>query len=149
MMEIEKLEQKAIRLFFSGGTSVSNADLAIIAHPDYEGGELNEEMVRELFLRETTSFPSGHKAVPANHSVGSPDRKDFFKYVLKMGEVRHKRPWSRKVSTGKKGAPEELSNYDDLLKWVANTPLSIAYIDKNKVNDSVKVLLAVYVFDDI
>jgi hypothetical protein len=68
---------------------------------------------------------------------------------MQMGEVRYKRHWSRKVSTGKKGAPEELSNYSDVLKWVSNTPLSIAYIDKNMVNDSVKVLMTVYVFDDI
>jgi hypothetical protein len=130
-------------------SSIASADLAIIAHPDYDGGELNEDIVRKLFLRENTAFPSGHTAIPANHAIGSPDRKDFFKYVMQMGEVRYKRHWSRKVSTGKKGAPEELSNYSDVLKWVSNTPLSIAYIDKNMVNDSVKVLMTVYVFDDI
>ena len=70
-------------------------------------------------------------------------------YKGKMGEVRYKRHWSRKVSTGKKGAPEELSNFSDVLKRVSNTPLSIAYIDKNMVNDSVKVLMTVYVFEDI
>ena len=128
---------------------IASADLAIIAHPDYDGGEVDEEIIRKLFLRESTTFPSGHTAIPANHAIGSPDRKDFFKYVMNMGEVRYKRHWSRKVSTGKKGAPEELSNYNDVLKWVANTPLSITYINKEMVNDSVKVLMTVYVFDDI
>lgn len=133
-------------LFVSGA---ANADLAIIAHPDYEGGELDEATVKKLFLRENTSFPSGHAATPANHAAGSPDRDNFFKYVLEMGEQRHKRYWSRKKATGKKGSPKELANYDDVLNWVASTPLSIAYIDKNMVNDSVKVLLTVYVFEDI
>lgn len=130
-------------------SGAANADLAIIAHPDYEGGELNEEIVRKLFLREDTSFPSGHSATPINHAVGSPDRENFFKYVLEMGEQRHKRYWSRKKSTGKKGSPKELASYDDVLNWVAATPLSIAYIDKKKVNESVKVLLTVYVFEGI
>lgn len=129
--------------------TAANADLAIIAHPDYDGGELDEELVKKLFLGELKTFPSGHQASPANHAEGSPDRKHFFEYVLKMGESRHKRYWSRKVSTGKKGAPKELNSYEELLGWVANTPLSIAYIDKGKVDDSVKVLLTVYVFDDI
>ena len=67
---------------------------------------------------------------------------------MQMVEVRYKRHWSRKVSTGKKSAAEELSNYSDVLKWLSNTPLSIAYIDRHMVNDSVQVLMTVYVFDD-
>ena len=144
---------KKIRFLFAVLTVISsataNADLAIIVHPDYQGGELNEEMVKELFLSERVTFPSGHKATPANHSTGSPDRKYFFEYVLKMGESRHKRYWSRKVAVGKKGSPTELNSHEDVLKWVANTPLGIAYINKEKIDDSVKVVLTVLVFEDI
>lgn len=140
----------AICLLVSSATA--NADLAIIVHPDYQGGELNEELVRQLFLDEFDEFPSGHKAEPANHTLGSVDRKNFFDYVLKMGETQHKRYWARKKAIGKigkHGAPKELRNYEDVLNWVAKTPLGIAYIDKKMLNDSVKVLLTVAVFDDI
>ena len=133
-------------IFFSGNVY---ADLAIIAHPDYDGGELNEEVIRQLFLGELKKYPSGHAALPANHAVGSPDRKAFFEYVLDMGETRHKRYWSRKISAGKKGAPVELNSYDEVLEWIARNPLGIAYIDKSMADESVKVLLTVYVFDDI
>ena len=131
------------------GSTVANADLAIIAHPDYQGGELDRQMVKALFLRETITFPSGHKVTLANHAKGSPDRKHFFEYVLQMGETRHKRYWSRKIAIGKKGAPKELNNHKDVLSWIAKTPLGITYIDKNKVDDSVKILLTVAVFDDL
>jgi len=124
------------------------ADIAIIVHPDYQGGELDQEMVRKLFLYETRSFPSGHKAKPANHADGSPDRKAFFEYVLKMSEKQHKRFWSRKKSTGKK-PPVELDSNAAVLEWVSNTPLGITYINKDRVDDSVKVLLTIVVFDDI
>lgn len=124
------------------------ADIAIIAHPDYQGGELNEEMVKQLFLNETTSYPSGHKATPANHAVGSPDRKAFFEYVLKMGESRHKRYWSRKVSSGKK-TPVELGSHSEVLEWISDNPLGITYIDKEKADDSVKVLFTIAIFDDM
>lgn len=124
------------------------ADIAIIAHPDYQGGELDEELVKQLFLNETTSYPSGHKATPANHAVGSPDRKAFFEYVLKMGESRHKRYWSRKVSSGKK-TPVELGSHSAVLDWISDNPLGITYIDEDKVDDSVKVLFTIAVFDDL
>ena len=137
----------AILLLVSSATA--NADLAIIVHPDYQGGDLSEELVRQLFLDEHDEFPSGHKAEPANHMFGSVDRKNFFEYVLKMRETKHKRYWARKKSIGKHGSPKELRNYEDVLNWVAKTPLGIAYIDKKMLNDSVKVLLTVAIFDDI
>ena len=124
------------------------ADLAIIAHPDYQGGELDKEMVKQLFLYETTEYPSGHKAMPANHAAGSPDREYFLEYVLDMGESRHKRYWSRKISTGKK-SPVELNSHEEVLEWVSDTPLGISYIDKDKVSDSVKVLFTIAVFEDL
>lgn len=130
-------------------SSTANADLAIIVHPDYQGGELNQEMIKEIFLGTATEFPSGHTAIPANHSDGSADRKHFFEYVLEMGETQHKRYWARKVSVGKKGEPVELESNSEVLGWVAKTPLGISYIDKNKINDSVKVIYTVLVFEDL
>ena len=124
------------------------ADIAIIVHPDYQGGELDEEMVRQLFLYETRKFPSGHKAKPANHADGSPARKAFFEYVLKMSEKQHKRFWSRKISTGK-NPPVELDSNAAVLEWIAKTPLGITYINKDKVDDSVKVVFTITVFDDL
>jgi ABC-type phosphate transport system substrate-binding protein len=129
--------------------TAANADLAIIVHPDYQGGELDKEMVKKLFLGEIQTFPSGHKATPANHATGSPDRKYFFEYVLEMSEKRHKRYWSRKASVGKKGAPKELASHKEVLNWVAETPLAITYIDTKQTDDSVKVLFTVTVFEDL
>ena len=125
------------------------ADLAIIVHPDYQGGELDKEMVKKIFLGEELNFPSGHKAIPANHAEGSPDRKYFFEYILDMSEKRHKRYWARKVSVGKKGEPKELASHQEVLEWVKKTPLGITYINKEKTDDSVKVILEVTVFEDL
>jgi ABC-type phosphate transport system substrate-binding protein len=144
---------KTLRTFFTLAViaicSEAHADLTIIVHPDYQGGELTKEMVKALFLDEEQDFPSGHKAIPANHASGSPDRKAFFEYVLEMSETRHKRYWARKVSIGKKGAPKELISNKEVLTWIKSTPLGITYIEKKKADDSVKVLLTVTVFDDL
>lgn len=129
--------------------TVANADLAIIVHPDYQGGALDKEMVRKIFLGEEQHFPSGHKAEPANHAEGSPDREYFFEYVLDMSESRHKRYWARKVSAGKPDRPEELVSNKEVLDWIARTPLGITYIDKEKADDTVKVLFTVTVFKDL
>ena len=131
------------------GSAAANADLAIIVHPDYQGGELDQAMIKQIFLGTVNEFPSGHTAVPANHSEGSAGRKDFFEYVLDMSETQHKRYWERKAAVGKTGKPVELNSYIEVLHWVAKTPLGISYIDKSKVDDSVKVIYTVLVFDDL
>ena len=52
-------------------------------------------------------------------------------------------------AVGKKGAPLELNSYEEVLEWVAANPLGISYIDESMVDNSVKVLHTVYVFDDM
>jgi ABC-type phosphate transport system substrate-binding protein len=135
-----------LALFITSGAS---ADLAIISHPDYDGGELSSAQVKNLFLGERKSFPNGIRATPINHAVGSPDRKKFFSQILNMPESFHRRHWKRKLATGNGNSPVELNSYDEVLRYVATTPGSISYIDTSRVNDSVKVLFTIKDFDDV
>ena len=125
------------------------ADLAIIGHPDVDTGVLDTQNVRKLFLGERKSFPNGYYATPFNHTVGSPDRKEFFTLVLSMQESNHKRHWKRKIAVGAGNSPAELGSHAELLKLISSTPGSIGYIDASKVDDSVKVLLTISDFDEV
>ena len=130
-------------------TTSASAELAIISHPGYDGGELNITQVRNLFLGERKSFPNGIKAKPINHAVGSPDRKEFFSQVLSMAESSHGRHWKRKRATGSGDSPVEMNSYEEVLRSVSKTPGSISYIDMRMVNDSVKVLFTLKDFNDV
>jgi ABC-type phosphate transport system substrate-binding protein len=128
-------------------TTSACADLAIITHPGSDGGGIDAQNVRMLFLGERKSFPNGLHATPINHAVGSPDRKEFFASVLSMPESRYTRHWKRKISSGTGHSPTELNSYDAILQSITNTPGSISYIDASKVDDTVKVLFTVSSFD--
>lgn len=123
--------------------SAAYADLAIIGHPDSDVGALDVQKVRNLFLGERKSFPNGLHATPVNHAAGSPDRKDFFASIMYMTESGYSRHWKRKISVGTGNSPVELSSYNEVLHTIANTPGSIGYIDADRADDSVKVLLTV------
>lgn len=146
MSQLLKLSSFLFVMFFS---VAAHAELVIIGHTSYKGGPLDSTSVKKIFLGERRAFPDGEKATPANHAVGSPDRKLFFDAVLAMGESAHKRHWTRMLSTGQGTSPRELSSYEEVLEWVAQNPGSIAYIDSRMVNDSVKVLLKVEDFGKI
>ena len=146
MSAFRNLTGAFLALFITTGAS---ADLAIISHPGYDGGEIRSAQVKNLFLGERKSFPNGIKATPINHAVGSPDRKVFFSQVLNMAESFHGRHWKRKMATNSGSSPVELNSYDEVLRSVAKTPGSISYIDARMVNDSVKVLFTIADFDDV
>ena len=119
------------------------AELVIIGHPTSKTGALDTHSVKRLFLGERKAFPNGYHATPFNHTVGSPDRKQFFALVLSMPESAHSRHWKRKIAVGSGNSPEELESHAEVLKSVSTTPGSIGYIDASKVDDSVKVLMTV------
>ena len=121
----------------------ASADLAIIGHLDSDVGDLDTQSARKIFLGERKSFPSGNYATPMNHSVGSPDRKEFFALVMNMPESSYKRHWKRKMATGIAHVPAELESHEEVLSSIASTPGSIGYIDASKVDDTVKVLMTV------
>ena len=130
-------------------TTSASAELAIICHPDYDGGKISPAQIKNLFLGERKAFPNGIKARPINHAIGSADRKEFFSQVLNIPESFHRRHWKRKMATGGGSSPVELNSYEEILRSVANTPGSISYIDAHKVNNSVKVLFTVNDFGDV
>ena len=125
--------------------SAAYADLAIIGHPDFDTGALNIKNVKKLFLGERKSFPNGLHATPVNHVAGSPDRIQFFSSVLGMSESGHRRNWKRKISVNAGSFPVELGSHNEVLRTIAKTPGGISYIDANKVDDTVKVLLTISV----
>ena len=53
-------------------TTSASAELAIISHPDYDGGELSSAQVKNLFLGERKAFPNGIKATkPFTDATGN------------------------------------------------------------------------------
>lgn len=129
--------------------SAAYADLAIIGHPYSDTGALDMQKVRNLFLGERQSFPSGIHATPVNHVTGSPDRKEFFSSILNMREKGYSRHWKRKISVGAGNSPVELGSHTEVLHTIANTPGSIGYIDAARADETVKVLLTVSGIENI
>ncbi len=125
------------------------ADIVIIGHPEVDASSITTNSIRKIFLGERRSLSDGQHAVPINHTADSPDRKEFFNTVLSISEASHKRHWKRKQSTSMQYSPQEVSSHKELLQSIANTPGSIGYIDADKVNDKVKVLLTIEKFDDV
>lgn len=144
---MKKTIRIASALILAAISHIAAADIVIIGHPDIKAENIDTDNIRNLYLGERTSLPSGLHAEPINHVKGSPDREQFFSSVLSMNEKTHNRHWKRMQATRTTYQPIEVSSPEELLESIANTPGSIGYIDESLVDDSVKVLMKVYTND--
>lgn len=115
------------------------AEVAVIVHPS-NNNALDEKTIKRIFLGKNKKFDNGNKIIPMNQNQGSEARTAFGKKVLGKSDSQLKAYWSKLIFTGKGTPPDEKSNDAEILKLVANTPDSIAYVDAASLDDSVKVV---------
>ncbi|WP_246464524.1 hypothetical protein [Undibacterium seohonense] len=121
-----------------GMAPLAMADVVVIINPANAAG-IDEEQIAKIFLGQTKTFSNGSEATPIDQKEGAV-REEFGNKFLKKNPSQLKAQWARQIFTGGAKPPKELSSDDEILKFVANTPGAIAYIDSSKVNKSVKVV---------
>jgi ABC-type phosphate transport system substrate-binding protein len=114
------------------------AEVVVIINPA-NSATIDEEQIAKIFLGQTKTFSNGSEATPIDQKEGS-IREEFGNKLLKKNPSQLKAQWARQIFTGGAKPPKELASDDEILKFVANTPGAIAYIDSSKVNKSVKVV---------
>lgn len=100
---------------------------------------LDDEAAAKLFLRQVKTFPDGSPASPVNQKDGAVTEA-FRAQVLKKNAAQFKAYWAQQVFTGGAKPPPELEGDDAVLKFVADTPGGIGYVDSGKGRPGVRVL---------
>ncbi len=101
---------------------------------------LDDDTLIKLFLGQVRTFPSGNEAVPVDQKEGSPAREEFGLRLLKRNPSQVKAYWSRQIFTGGATPPRQLEDDEAVLRFIANTPGAIGYVDATKVRQGVKVI---------
>ncbi len=102
---------------------------------------LSNSEAADIFLGKRYTFPDGVRAAPIDLAEGAPAREAF--YVRTSGKQAPQLTayWSKMIFTGQGRPPQEARDSASAKKLVADNPNAIAYIDKSKVDASVKVVL--------
>lgn len=103
------------------------------------GTSLDDEAVAKIFLRQVKTFPDGSPASPVNQKEG-PLSEAFRAQVLKKNASQFKAYWAQQVFTGGAKPPPEVEGDDAVLKFVAETPGGIGYVESGKGRAGVRVL---------
>lgn len=127
----------ALQLGFSALASAE--PLAIIVSSKNANASLSNDQAENVFLGKLDAFPDGSTAVPLDLPKG-PVREEFYLKVTGKNPSQVKAYWAKQVFTGSGQPPKEVESSTDLVDLIAKNPNLVGYVEKSKVNSSVKVL---------
>lgn len=114
------------------------AEDTVILHGSSSVAFLSENDLRDYYLGRKTNWPDGSKVVVVVLKDG-PSHDSLMKKLGKSGS-QFTTGWKKLVFTGKGAMPEQVSNEDDLVDFVAKTPGAIGYVDVDKAKEGVNAI---------
>jgi ABC-type phosphate transport system substrate-binding protein len=121
-----------------GATSAVRAEPVLVVNAA-NAATLDDEAAAKIFLRQVKTFPDGSPASPVNQKEGG-TTEAFRSQVLKKNAAQFKAYWAQQVFTGGAKPPPEVDGDEAVLKYVAETPGGIGYVDGGKARAGVRVI---------
>jgi len=129
-----------IGLLLSLISATTVADVVAVVSAKSPISTLTKPQVADIFLGKVSRFPNGIQAEPIDQTEGSPVRNEFYEKVAGKSPAQVKALWSKIIFTGRGDPPPTVSNSVEMKKILVANPAAIGYIDRDLVDDSVKVL---------
>jgi hypothetical protein len=116
-------------------TTLAYAQTVVIGHPS--AAAMTQAQVSEAYTGK------GGSIVLFDLPEGNPMRASFYRQATGKEPGQIRALWARLAFTGKSLPPRELPDAVAARKAVAADPKALAYIDKDSVDSTVKVLLTI------
>jgi ABC-type phosphate transport system substrate-binding protein len=124
----------------TAGTALMEVDVVVSKSNNI--GPLSLEEVRKIFVGEKGSWPGGKRITVLMFALDQPERAVILRQVLKMNESDYTKYFLQAAFTGRiQAAPKDLSSAAQMKARLAANPNAIGYLNKQDVDDSVRVLL--------
>lgn len=123
-------------LLLASCTFAAQAELVVVTHPSTSGSSIGLSQLSRIFQGQTSTFADGSKAVPLDVSENRPQ---FYRELLSKDPSQMEKYWTKMIFTGKAQPPRDVKS-SDIKSAVADTKGAISYMDRSKVDGSVKVL---------
>jgi ABC-type phosphate transport system substrate-binding protein len=136
------LKRSLCVLTLTVAATAAHADVVVVMSAKSPVSTLTQAQVSDIFLGKASTFPQGGQAVPIDLASGAPNRDEFYTKVTGRTAVQLKSYWAKQSFSGKGTAPKAVAGDDELKKLIAANPNTIGYIDKTRLDASVKAVFA-------
>lgn len=122
----------AVVLMLAAGAA--RADVVVVVSAKSTVAQLTKDQVADIFLG------TGGKGEPIDQDAAAM-REEFYTKVAGKSAAQVKTHWAKQSFSGKGTPPKSVAGDDEVKKALAANPNAIGYIEKSKVDDSVKTVL--------
>jgi hypothetical protein len=117
----------------------ASAPMAVVVAPQRAGETMSVAELNLIFLRKHLYWPDGARLQPVNLPAGHPLRNTFSQAVLGLDPDRLDEFWKDQYFHGIR-PPYVLDSEEAVLRFVAETPNAIGYVDACRSDERVAVL---------
>jgi ABC-type phosphate transport system substrate-binding protein len=118
------------------------AQIAVIAHKQVTEDSIDRTRLLDFYTGDIRRWEGGARVVVFDLKEKGETRDVFFEYVGKSSS-RMRSIWLKRMLAGEGDPPEALETEADMVTKVAETPGAVGFIHRDRVNDSVKVLVII------
>jgi ABC-type phosphate transport system substrate-binding protein len=129
----------AVLVMLALASGVTQAQIAIIAHPSVDEASLTRTSVTDMYSLTTTMWSDRSSVIVVDLRSDLPVKKRFYNEIGKNAADLRK-VWMRAVLSGEAKAPLVVESEDEVLEKVASTRGAIGYVSAAKATGNVKVL---------
>jgi ABC-type phosphate transport system substrate-binding protein len=141
MINMKRIGFIIIGLSLSLGSVGALADVVAVVAANNPVTTLTRSQVADIFMGKMIRFPNGREVVPVDQVENSAEREEFYLKFAGKSPAQIKAFWSKIIFTGRGQPPPEVSNDNEVKKFIAKHPDAIGYIERKRVDGSVKVVL--------
>ncbi len=124
------------------GLGLAHADVVAVVSAKSNVTELTKDQVSDIFLGKTSTFPKGGQAVPIDQAGDAPIRDEFYTKMTGRTAAQLKSYWAKQTFSGKGTPPKVVAGDAESKKLIAANPNIIGYMDKSKIDATVRAVCA-------
>jgi len=117
------------------GTAAAHADVVVVVSAKSPVTQLTKAQVADIFLGQ------GGSQEPVDQDAAAV-REEFYSKVAGRSAAQVKTHWAKLSFSGKGTPPKSVGGDDEVKKALAANPNAIGYIEKSRVDASVKTVFA-------
>lgn len=124
------------------------AGLVVIGNPSIQTSKLSKRELSGLFLNQPVKLPTKENLVPVAQPDGSDMSNQFYQNIVGWNATQVSNYWSQAIFSGTALQPMTVSDDQQAIQYVEQTPGAIAYVDSgslSNVGDKIKVLYGNFV----
>lgn len=120
-------------------SSLTANEFAIIVNAQTNIDHITKQELERIFLSKTRRLPDGKRAKPVEVAAAAL-KSSFYEAVAHKSGVELRSYWATLIFTGMGMPPKQMRSHQQVVEYVKLTPGAIAYVEKSKLDASVKVI---------